>query len=53
MQPKRPPQIIAGQNAGRRVTVAPCIAPAWKRLEDAAKSGNHWALFGRQTPHRP
>lgn len=45
MQAKQPPQVIAGQNAGRRVTLAPAIAPGWKRLEVAAKDGNHWALL--------
>lgn len=36
-------QVIAGNNAGRPIRCAPEVLPAFKKLQQAAQRGNHWA----------
>ncbi|MGD8174327.1 hypothetical protein [Marinimicrobium sp. ARAG 43.8] len=36
-------EVIAGNNAGRPIRCAPEVLPAFKKLQQAALRGNHWA----------
>lgn len=43
--------IIAGESAGRRVGINPALHNTYKRLEQAALRGNHWARIAVKELH--